>query len=205
MRISIRPGLSGSGQRIGLLGGSFNPAHKGHVHISQEALKRINLDEIWWIVSPQNPLKNSIDMAPFEERLAYAQAIAADPRINVTNLEAQLNTRYTIDSMKKIKQSFPEKRFVWIMGADNLLQFPQWNNWEELFSTVPIAIFDRAPYSVQALAGKAASVFSGSRLTTQYARKLADLSPPAWTFFRTPLHPATATEIRKRRDPSSPQ
>ena len=130
MRTSIRPGLSGSGQRIGLLGGSFNPAHKGHVHISQEALKRINLDEIWWIVSPQNPLKKSSDMAPFEERLAYAQTIAIDPRINVTNLEAQLNTRYTIDSMKGIKQNFPEKRFVWIMGADNLLQFPQWNNWE---------------------------------------------------------------------------
>ena len=142
-------------------------------------------------------------MAPFEERLAYAQTIARDPRINVTNLEGQLNTRYTIDSMKKIKESFPEKRFVWIMGADNLLQFPQWNNWEDLFSTVPIAIFDRAPYSVQALAGKAARVFSGSRLTTKYARKLADLSPPAWTFFQTPLHPATSTEIRRRRNPSS--
>ena len=142
-------------------------------------------------------------MAPFEERLAYAQTIALDPRINVTNLEAQLNTRYTIDSMKGIKENFPEKRFVWIMGADNLLQFPQWNNWEELFSTVPIAIFDRAPYSVEALAGKAAKVFSRSRLTTQYARKLADSDPPAWAFFRTPLHPATATEIRKRRNTSS--
>ena len=144
-------------------------------------------------------------MAPFEERLAYAREIAVDPRINVTNLEAQLNTRYTTHSMKRIKQSFPEKRFVWIMGADNLLQLPQWNNWEELFSTVPIAIFDRAPYSIQALAGKAARVFSGSRLTTQYARKLADSCPPAWAFFRTPLHPATATEIRERLDPSSSQ
>jgi len=142
-------------------------------------------------------------MAPFAERITYARTIARDPRIDVTDLEAQLNTRYTIDSMKKIKQSFPEKRFVWIMGADNLLQFPRWNNWEELFSTVPIAIFDRAPYSVQALAGKAAQMFARSKLTTQYARKLADLSPPAWTFFRTPLHPATATEIRGRRNPSS--
>tara|TARA_Y100001936_G_scaffold254175_1_gene326409 strand:+ start:6970 stop:7410 length:441 start_codon:yes stop_codon:yes gene_type:complete len=142
------------------------------------------------------------DMAPFKDRLDSASVVARDPRIIVTDLEAKLNTRFTIDSMKLLKTSFPEKRFVWIMGADNLLQFPQWKDWEKLFSTVPIAIFDRAPYSVQALAGKAAQVFARSRLTTQYARNLADFTPPAWTFFRMPLHPATATEIRANRKSS---
>ena len=140
-------------------------------------------------------------MAPFKERINYARKFIKDPRILVTDIEDQINTRYTIDSIKKIQRSFIEKQFVWIMGADNLLQIPQWKNWEELFSTVPIAIFDRAPYSVRALSGKAAQVFSQSRLPTQYARKLANFKPPAWSFFPVPLHPATATEIRGRNDP----
>jgi nicotinate-nucleotide adenylyltransferase len=194
--------LSGSGQRVGLLGGSFNPAHDGHLHISREALKHIDLDCVWWVVSPQNPLKASKDMAPFKDRLAHAQSVARDPRIRVTDVETRLDTRFTIDSMRRIQTSFPEKQFVWIMGADNLIQFPQWKDWQKLFATVPIAVFDRAPYSVQALAGKAAQVFARSRLTTQHARKLADFTPPAWTFFRIPLHPATATEIRASRTTS---
>ena len=195
--------MSGSGQRIGLLGGSFNPAHEGHLHISREALKRINLDCVWWLVSPQNPLKPLSDMAPFNERLAQAHAMARDPRIHVTDIETKLNTRFTIDSMRRIRTSFPEKRFVWIMGADNLIQFPHSKDWQTLFATVPIAIFDRAPYSTQALSGKAAQVFARSRLTTQHARKLADYMPPAWSFFQMPLHPATATEIRARNSRSS--
>ena len=163
-------------------------------------MKHLALDKVWWIVSPQNPLKGAGDMAPFKERLYRAQKFIQDPRILVSDIEDQINTRFTIDSIKKIQSSFIEKQFVWIMGADNLLQIPQWKNWEELFSTVPIAIFDRAPYSVRALSGKAAQVFSQSRLPTQYARKLANFKPPAWSFFRIPLHPATATEIRKRNN-----
>jgi len=138
-------------------------------------------------------------MAPFEERLAQAKTLARDPRIRVTDIETRLDTRFTIDSMRRIQTSFPEKQFVWIMGADNLIQFPQWKDWRNLFATVPIAVFDRAPYSVKALAGKAAQVFAKSRLKTQHTRKLANFTPPAWTFFRTPLHPASATEIRASR------
>jgi nicotinate-nucleotide adenylyltransferase len=143
-------------------------------------------------------------MAPFKDRLAHAQVVARDPRIRVTDIETRLETRFTIDSMRRIQTSFPEKQFVWIMGADNLIQFPQWKDWQKLFATVPIAVFDRAPYSVQALAGKAAQVFARSRLTTQHARKLTDFAPPAWTFFRMPLHPATATKIRASRNAPPP-
>lgn len=186
-----------------MLGGSFNPAHDGHLHVSREALKHIDLDYIWWVVSPQNPLKSSDNMANIRDRLQYAKTVACDPRIRVSDIEVQLDTRFTIDTMQKIKTSFPEKKFVWIMGADNLIQFPKWANWQKLFTTVPIAIFDRAPYSVRALSGKAAQVFSKSRIKKEHARKLADFSPPAWAFFQMPLHSATATKIRASRGPSS--
>ena len=160
-------------------------------------MKHLKLDTIWWVVSPQNPLKESKEMAPFTERLNHAKKIAQDPRILVTDIEDRISTRFTIDSIKIIQRSFLEKKFIWIMGADNLIQIPQWKNWRELFSTVPIVIFDRAPYSVKALSGKAAQVFSKSRLPPKYVRELSNFKPPAWTFIRMPLHPATATEIRR--------
>jgi nicotinate-nucleotide adenylyltransferase len=135
-------------------------------------------------------------MAPFDERLQTAQTVATDRRIRVTDVEERLGTQFTVDTITALRHIFPDKNFVWIMGADNLVQFPQWQDWRRLFALVPIAVFDRAPYSAGALAGQAANVFASSKLANRNARNLASQPPPAWNFFHTPLHPATATEIR---------
>jgi nicotinate-nucleotide adenylyltransferase len=153
-------------------------------------------------VSPQNPLKAADGMAPLDDRIGTARAIARDRRIVVTDVEARLGARFTVDTVAALIECFPEKRFVWIMGADNLLQFPRWKNWQKLFAMVPIAVFDRAPYSIRALAGKAAQVFASYRHVNRDARRLAEQAPPAWTFFHTPLHPASATAIRHGRNQS---
>lgn len=185
-----------SGLRIGLLGGSFNPAHAGHRHISLLALKLLALDELWWLVSPQNPLKSTADMAPFAARLAEARRVAVHPRIRVTGIEARLKTRYTADTLHSLKQRFPRTQFVWIMGADNLAQIPRWERWTEIFAAVPIAVFDRATYSFRALAGKAARRFANRRIDSRDATRLAGSRPPAWVYFHVRRHPASATSIR---------
>lgn len=183
-----------------MLGGSFNPAHQGHVHISQHAIRSLGLDAVWWLVSPQNPLKSDNGMAPLDDRMEAARHVACDRKIIVTDIEKDLGTRYTVDTIRAMAHCFPDKRFVWIMGADNLVQFPRWKNWQRLFSSVPIAVFDRAPYSTRALAGLAAKVYASSQRANRNARQLADCTPPAWTFFHTPLHPASASDIRARQD-----
>jgi nicotinate-nucleotide adenylyltransferase len=192
-------GSAVAGLRVGLLGGSFNPAHAGHRHISLLALKLLHLDELWWLVSPQNPLKSTVDMAPFAERLAQARRTANHPRIRVTAIEARLKTRYTADTLHSLRMRFPHTRFVWIMGADNLAQIPRWERWTEIFQSVPIAVFDRATYSFRALAGKAARRFARQRIESRHAAGLADLAPPAWVYFHARRHPASATSIRARR------
>lgn len=184
--------------RIGLLGGSFNPAHEGHRHISLLALKYLHLDELWWLVSPQNPLKPTNDMAPFAERLASARAMARHPRIRVSDIESRLHTRYTADTLHTLRSRFPHTRFIWIMGADNLAQIPRWERWTEIFNTVPIAVFDRATYSFRALAGKAAQRFARQRIESRNAAGLADQKAPAWVYFHARRHPASASSIRAR-------
>jgi nicotinate-nucleotide adenylyltransferase len=189
-----------AGRRIGLLGGSFNPAHGGHLHISREALKRLDLDEVWWLVSPQNPLKPAAGMAPFAQRLRQAgEVAAADRRIRVTDIETRLGTGYTADTLKALRRHFPRARFVWLMGGDNLAQFPYWQRWQQIFRTVPIAVFARPASSSRALAGAAAQRFAAARVPEYAARRLARLPPPAWVFFHTRLDPRSATEIRAER------
>ncbi len=184
--------------RIGLLGGSFNPAHGGHRHISLLALKHLHLDELWWLVSPQNPLKSSNDMAPLGERLASAPALARHPRIRVSDIETRLHTRYTAATLHALRTRYPQTRFVWLMGADNLAQIPHWERWTEIFRTVPIAVFDRATYSYRALAGKAAQRFAKQRIEGRNAATLADHKAPAWVYFHARRHPASASSIRAR-------
>lgn len=184
-------------RRIGLLGGSFNPAHAGHVHISRLALERLALDELWWLVSPQNPLKPKEGMAPLVERLAGAKTAAkADPRIKPTDIERELGTTYTADTLEALKLRFLDADFVWIIGADNLRQMHRWHAWRTIFRTVPIAVFPRAPYSLRALGGRAARRFDAWRIPETRAKRLAGLKPPAWVFLRTPLHGESATRIR---------
>jgi len=191
--------VSGMAQRIGILGGSFNPAHRGHLDISLKALRQLGLDQVWWLVSPQNPLKPADGMAPFAERLAAARRLARNPRIRVTDLEQRLGSRYTAESLKLLRRRFPETRFVWLMGADNLAQIAQWRDWQQIFHLVPIAVFARPSYCFKALAAKAARRFARYRLTEGAGRRLATSEPPAWLFVHGRLNPISATEIRRRR------
>lgn len=193
IRLGNRRGL-----RIGLMGGSFNPAHEGHVMIAELALKRLGLHRVWWLVSPQNPLKSATDMAPMEVRVAQAKAIATDPRIEVTTVEADLGTRYTADTIRALRKRFPGTRFVWVMGADNLAQMPAWRDWTYILNTVGVAVFDRPTYSLRALSGRTARRFARFRLPERKARLLAMHRPPAWVFHHTLLNPISATQIRQR-------
>jgi len=193
--------VSGFGkQRVGLLGGSFNPAHAGHLYISIEALKRLKLDAVWWLVSPQNPLKSSKGMASLNVRLLSAHKVALHPRISVTALEEQIGTRYTIDTVLRIKQKFPSTRFVWLMGSDNLLQIPRWRHWNQIFNTVSIAVFARESYDFKALAGMAAHRYRNSRLPIEHAAGLVSSQLPAWTFLPLRWHSASSTSIRLSND-----
>jgi nicotinate-nucleotide adenylyltransferase len=183
--------------RIGLLGGSFNPAHEGHLAISREALKRLRLDRVWWLVSPQNPLKPTDQSADLEQRLAAARAVADHPRVVVTDLERRIGTRYTVDTLGWLTRRW-RARFVWLIGADNLAQLPRWRRWQRLVRMVPIAVFDREPYSYLALAGRMASAYAGARLVERRAPVLAECPPPAWVYLRLRRHQASSTALRQR-------
>jgi nicotinate-nucleotide adenylyltransferase len=185
-------------RKIGLFGG-FNPAHRGHRAIALAALDRLELDAVWWMVSPQNPLKPVTGMAPFAERLATAQHVANHPDIKVTDIEARLGTRYTADSLRQLRRRFPGYRFVWIMGADNLAQIHRWKDWQEIFNTLPVAVFARPTYSLAALTAPAARRFARARLDSKLVGRLALAKPPAWVFVQGPLDPASASAIRAAR------
>ncbi|RMD91201.1 MAG: nicotinate-nucleotide adenylyltransferase [Alphaproteobacteria bacterium] len=187
------------GLRIGLLGGSFNPAHDGHLHISREALKRLALHHVWWLVSPQNPLKPRAGMAPLAERLATARAVARHPRIHVSALEARLGTVYTVDTMARLRAAVPGAEFVWLMGADNLSQLVKWRRWRELAALVPLAVIDRDRYAFKGLAGKFAQCFRHHRLPQGAWKALATTPTPAWTFIGLRRHPISATALREER------
>lgn len=184
-------------RRIGLLGGSFNPAHAGHFHISKEALKRLALDEIWWLVSPHNPLKNAADLADYSTRFAMAVFTAQHPHIRVLDVEERQGLRYTIETVRHLQAAHPHHQFVWLMGADNLTHFHRWKCWQELAARVPIAILDRAPHALRALHSPFATQLAASRIAPAAARKLADMQAPCWVFLAIPRHPMSATALRK--------
>lgn len=186
-------------RKIGLLGGSFNPAHEGHRDISLAALACLGLDEVWWLVAPQNPLKSAQGMAPFALRFAEAERVAAHPKIRVSDLELRFGTRYTADTLQRLKHQFRAYRFVWLMGADNLAGMAAWKDWQQIFHLVPIAVFDRPTYTYKALAALAARRFACFRAREQAARTLVISPPPAWTFVHHRLNPISATEIRRKR------
>jgi nicotinate-nucleotide adenylyltransferase len=188
-------------QRVGILGGSFNPAHAGHLHISREALKQLGLHQVWWLVSPQNPLKSARDMGPLAKRLESARSLATDRRILVTALECRLGTTRTVSTLSALARRYPRLDLVWLMGADNLAQMPRWWTWMRLFATARVAVFDRSPYSYRALAGAAAQRFAKVRVrrpATIWCRL-----PPVWTYIALRRHPASATELRANAARSS--
>ena len=171
-----------NGMRIGLLGGSFNPPHTAHRDISLFALKRLNLDRVWWLVTPGNPLKDHGALHELNERAEAARRMADDPRIDVSCLEAVIGTRYTVDTVTYLRRRTSGLRLVWIMGADNLAQFHRWQNWFRIASAMPIAVIDRPPQSFRALAAPAAQALARYRLPENQAGRLADQRPPAWVF-----------------------
>jgi nicotinate-nucleotide adenylyltransferase len=180
--------------RIGLLGGSFNPAHKGHLHASERALALLHLDYVWWLVSPQNPLKSESSMLDFGWRLAGARKAARHSRIRVSDAEAQLGTRYTIDSMRALQLRFPNVRFVWIIGSDNLLQLPRWRSWQALLAAVPIAVVSRPGTALAARTGPVARRFA--RALRAAGASFAKERPPAITVLDGPRNKESATRIR---------
>ena len=186
-------------RRVGLLGGSFNPAHEGHLHISSLALKKLKLDELWWLVSPGNPLKSKLGMAPFKQRLKVANHVAAsNPYIIVSDIEKSLLTCHTVDTVQLLKDEFPNISFVWVMGADLLVQLPHWKRWRKLFKMVPIAIFARPAYSARILTGKVARHFNQARVSRCRIGSLVNMRPPAWVYVRSRLNNQSATNIRAR-------
>jgi nicotinate-nucleotide adenylyltransferase len=188
----------GAGQAIGLLGGSFNPPHVGHLLASRLALSRAGLDRVWWLATPGNPLKSDADLAALHARLAAARALLHDPRIAVTGFESEIGARYTADTLAYLSARAPGARFVWIMGADNLAQFHRWRHWREIAALAPMLVIDRPGSSFAALSSRAAQALARWRVPEREAGRLAWLAPPAWVFLHGPRSGASSTALRAR-------
>ena len=187
------------GMRIGLFGGTFDPPHAAHRAACLLALHRLDLDRVWWLVTPGNPLKDTKGLAPLAERLAAAQALAHHPRIDVTDLEAELGTPYTYETVSYLRRRCPGVHFVWIMGADNLRSFHRWQRWRGIAQLVPIAVVDRLGPSLYATGSAAAQALARFRLPEAAARKLADHKPPAWIYLHGLKSPLSSTALRAAR------
>ena len=183
------------GMVIGLLGGSFDPAHAGHVHITREALKRMGLDRVWWLVTPGNPLK-AHQPAPMADRLARARAVMRHPRVVVTGLEALLGTQSTADTIDRLRAMYPGVQFVWLMGADNLVQFHHWDRWRDILRSVPVGVLARPGAGVVARLSVAARAFQVDRVAR--GEGLGNRKPPVWCFVNLPLNEASSSAIRAR-------
>ncbi|MSO64534.1 MAG: nicotinate-nucleotide adenylyltransferase [Alphaproteobacteria bacterium] len=188
-------------RRVGLLGGSFNPAHQGHRKLSLLALHRLCLDQVWWLVSPQNPLKTAAEMSPFSERVATARRVASHPRIRVSDFERRAGTVFTVDTVRELTRRMPRFGFVWLMGADNLIQIPRWRRWQEIFARVAVIVFDRPGFTRRALTGTAARRFGRARVREPRAAGLVDCQPPAWAFLHGVHDPSSATALRAGQIP----
>ena len=182
--------------RVGLYGGSFNPAHDGHAHVAAVALKRLGLDRLIWLVSSQNPLKSATDTADLASRLAGANALARDPRMTVSDLERRLGLQYTIDTVRALKARFPAVNFVWIMGADSQGGFHRWRSWTRLMRELPIAVVARPGLASEGRFSRAARRFSGARRPAAFASRLAGTTPPAWVYLPAPLNFTSSTRLR---------
>jgi nicotinate-nucleotide adenylyltransferase len=184
----VAPGL-----RIALLGGSFNPPHEGHLHVSAEALKRLGIDYVWWLVTPQNPLKPVVGMAPLHDRISDASALARHPRIIVMDVERVLGTRYTVDTLRALRRRFPQLHFIWLMGSDSLDNFRYWRRWTDIVSQVPVATFMRPGSILAALHAKPIQRFVEAR---RNGRLVARSKPPAIAVFDGPRNPQSSTALR---------
>jgi len=192
---------SGAGQRIGLYGGSFNPAHDGHRHVSLIALQRLRLDMIWWLVTPGNPLKETRALPPLAERMAAAVRIARHPRLVVTGVEAEFGTRYSADLVEQLTMRLADRRFVWIMGSDNLAGFHRWDRWPAIAGMMPIAVVNRPGWLTAPLNARMAHALRDWRLPEMAAARLADYRAPAWIHLTAPRTAAASTTLRSGHVP----
>ena len=185
------------GQVIGLLGGSFDPAHDGHVHITKAALARFGLDHVWWMVSPGNPLKER-GPAPMAERLKAAEAVMQHPRVTVTDVETKLGTRYTAQTLRALRKRYPGVQFVWLMGADNLVQFHKWQDWRWIMETVPVGVLARPGDRIAARLSMAARFYRSSCIRGRSAAALGRHPTPVWCFVNMPMTAQSSSAIRAR-------
>ncbi len=192
--------------RVGLFGGSFNPPHEGHRLVALQALKRLDLDAVWVLVSPGNPLKTHDDLAPLADRVAAARRVMSHPRVYITGFEAMHGFRYTYETLRFLRSSCPGTRFVWIMGADNLSQFHRWERWREIARLMPIAVYVRPGSTRQAPVSKAATALARYRLDETDAVRLANCEPPAWVYLHGMMSGLSSSLLRtaKKRAPSVP-
>jgi len=191
-----RPPLAYPGQRVGLMGGTFNPPHAGHLVCAVTALRRLKLDQLWWMVTPGNPLKSGAGLPGFVERMARSRALVTDPAIKVTGFEAELGSPYTYATLGYLERRYPAVHFVWVMGADNLATFHRWQHWRAIARLVPIAVVDRPGWRLAALASPAARFLARSRLPEDRAPLLPEQSPPAWVLLTTTLSEESSTVLR---------
>jgi nicotinate-nucleotide adenylyltransferase len=190
---SLTPGM-----RVGLYGGSFNPAHEGHAHVAETARRKLGLDRVIWLVSPQNPLKSAHETASQAQRIAGARTFAHGPAMIVSGAESRIGTQYTIDTLRVLKARFPGVKFVWIMGADSLATFHRWRGWTQIMASFPVAVVSRPWISLKSRSSPAARRFARARVPASKARELPDMIPPAWVFLTGPLNFQSSTVLRER-------
>ncbi|MBS0232330.1 MAG: nicotinate-nucleotide adenylyltransferase [Proteobacteria bacterium] len=194
--LRVRTPLCLPGQRIGVMGGTFNPPHDGHRIAAEAALKRLNLDQIWWLITPGNPLKSQDGLSSLEGRMKLVRVFASGPRMKITSFERELGTRYTAGTLSFLKRRYPAVRFVWIMGADNLASFHRWQHWRDIARTMPIAVVDRPGWRQAALSSPAAQALKRYRLPESEAASLAEEKPPVWLLLTIRLSGLSSTALR---------
>ncbi|MFJ6025237.1 nicotinate-nucleotide adenylyltransferase [Brevundimonas sp. NPDC092305] len=194
--MDLQPGMA-----VGLFGGSFNPAHDGHAHVAETAMRRLGLDRVVWLVSPQNPLKSAADSAPLAERMASARRAAsiAGPSMIVSDVETRMGTQWTIDTLRALVARHPGVKFVWLMGSDNLASFHRWRGWTDIMRMMPVAVVARPGSMLESRSAPAARRFASSRVSSREARLLPDMLAPAWIYLRAPLNPRSSTALRAAR------
>lgn len=196
---AMRLPATANGMKIGLFGGSFNPPHEGHVHVCETALKRGQLDQIWWLVTPGNPLKDTSELESLAGRIKKCEEIITHPKMRVTAFEAKYNLNYTQQTLSKLMQIKPNLNFVWVMGADNLKGFHKWQNWRDIAGQMPMMIIDRPGSTLSYRSAKAAIALSRYRIDETDSELLAHMRAPAWSFIHAPRSSLSSTAIRQAR------
>ena len=184
------------GMAVGLFGGSFNPPHAGHALVAEIALRKLRLDQLWWMVTPGNPLKSARELAPLGERIAMSEKLAIDPRIKVTAFEAAHHLRFSADTIDLVLRKNPAVDFAWVMGADSLRDFHRWERWRHIARSIPIAVIDRPGATLAFLSSVMAKAFDHARIDEAAAGRLARTRPPVWTFIHGPRSSLSSTALR---------